>query len=67
MPRLAGGCSGERLVRAQAFFAEPAHAPAGTEKELAKVAETVEDCVELRRREGERVRNYLHRSPDVPN
>ena len=66
MPYLGGGCSGERLTRAQAFFAEPAHAPAGTEKELAKMAESVENCVELRRREGERVRSYLHRT-DAPN
>jgi alanyl aminopeptidase len=66
MPYLGGGCSAERLARAQQFFAEPAHAPAGTEKELAKMTEAVEDCVELRRREGERVKSYLHRA-DVPN
>ncbi|MEO6463057.1 MAG: M1 family metallopeptidase, partial [Candidatus Eisenbacteria bacterium] len=62
MPSLGGGCSPERLARAQAFFAEPAHAPRGTEKELAKLTERVEDCVELRRREGERVKSYLNRS-----
>ena len=66
MPYLGGGCSAERLTRAQAFFAEPAHAPAGTEKELAKMTEAVEDCVELRKREGERVKNYLHRT-GAPN
>jgi alanyl aminopeptidase len=62
MPYLGGGCSGERLARAQAFFAEPAHSPAGTEKELAKMTEAVEDCVTLRRREGERVKSYLNRT-----
>lgn len=62
LPYLAGGCSGDRLARAQAFFAEPAHAPAGTEKELAKVTETIENCLDLRRREGDRVRAYLNRT-----
>jgi alanyl aminopeptidase len=66
VPRYGGGCSAERLARAQAFFAAPEHAPAGSEKELAKMAERVEDCVALRRREGERVRAYLQRG-DLAN
>jgi alanyl aminopeptidase len=61
VPYFGSGCSPERLARAQAFFAEPAHAPAGSEKELAKMTERVEDCVALRKREGERVRSYLNR------
>jgi hypothetical protein len=32
----------------------------GTEVTLAKVAESVMSCAELREREGERVRNYLN-------
>jgi alanyl aminopeptidase len=61
IPLIADGCSAERLVRAQEFFAQPAHAPGGTEKEMAKVTESIEDCVALRKREGERVRAYLNR------
>jgi hypothetical protein len=63
MPMAAAGCSGERLAAGQAFFSDPAHAPPGTEKELAKVTERVEDCMKLRAREGERVRDYLRRTP----
>jgi alanyl aminopeptidase len=59
LPRVAGGCSMERLEKARAFFSEPAHAPPGTERELAEVAEAVTGCVELREREGEAVRTYL--------
>jgi alanyl aminopeptidase len=63
LPYAASGCSGELLVAGQAFFSDPAHAPPGTEKELAKVTEQVEDCVKLRAREGGRVREYLQRTP----
>ena len=54
-----GGCSAERLAQGKAFFAEPAHNVAGTDKELGQVAESVEDCVELRKREGAAVSAYL--------
>lgn len=60
MPYAAGGCSMERLARARVFFAEPARAVPGTEVTLAKVAESVTSCAELREREGDRVRNYLN-------
>ncbi len=63
LPYAATGCSGERLAAGQAFFSDPAHAPPGTEKELAKVTEQVEDCIKLRAREGGRVREYLQRTP----
>jgi alanyl aminopeptidase len=62
MPYIGAGCSSERLAKVQEFFAEPDHAPAGTEKEMARLTETVEDCVTLRQREGERVRAYLNRT-----
>jgi hypothetical protein len=59
LPYYAGGCSQPRLAEAETFFAEPAHAAPGTAKELAKVAEGVNDCVELRAREGARVKAFL--------
>ena len=59
MPAFAGGCSEERIGQAREYFADPEHAPPGAEKELAKVSERVEDCLDLREREGERVRAYL--------
>jgi len=65
LPFAAAGCSGERLAAGQKFFGDPAHAPPGTEKELAKVTESVEDCVDLRTREGARVRAYLGRGADA--
>jgi hypothetical protein len=59
MPGYAGGCSPVRLSEAETFFAEPAHAAPGASKELAKGAEGVTDCVELREREGARVKAFL--------
>jgi len=59
MPYYAGGCSQPRLAEAETFFGEPAHAAPGAAKELAKVAEGVTDCVELRAREGARVKAFL--------
>jgi aminopeptidase 2 len=59
LPLYAGGCSPTRLAEAETFFAEPAHAPPGTSKELAKAAEGVTDCVGLREREGARVKAFL--------
>ena len=47
-----GGCDEARIRSAKGFFAEPGHAPPGTLSLLAKVAESVEDCVGLRAREG---------------
>jgi alanyl aminopeptidase len=59
MPFIASGCSAERLARAREFFARPENRVEGTEVQLAKVAQQVGDCVELRRREGESVAAFL--------
>ncbi len=59
MPFTAGGCSAQRLQTAKKFFAEPDHRVDGTEANLRKVSEQVEDCVNLRRREGPAVATYL--------
>jgi alanyl aminopeptidase len=61
MPFVASGCSAERLAAAQEFFAQPAHQAPGTEEQLAKVADQVNDCVGLREREGAAVAAYLER------
>jgi hypothetical protein len=42
------------------FFAEAAHRVEGTEKELAKVADSVMNCVSLRKREGKAVADFLN-------
>jgi cytosol alanyl aminopeptidase len=59
MPASAGGCSAERLAKAQEFFGDPAHQGPGTETTLAKVSDQVTDCVRLREREGTKVAAYL--------
>ncbi|HXI01996.1 MAG TPA: M1 family metallopeptidase [Candidatus Saccharimonadales bacterium] len=59
IPHLAGGCSEQRAARAKAFFSGKADAYPGTEKEVAKMAESVRDCASLRRREGAAVAEYL--------
>ena len=63
MPYFADGCSEERWKSAQTFFAEPSHAPQGTATELAKVGESVGDCVRLAAREGDSVRSYTASVP----
>ena len=59
LPYIAGGCSLERLERAQAFFAQPEHAPPGTAQSMARVSEAVRDCVALREREGAAVAAWV--------
>ena len=63
LPWLADGAAPARLEAAQRFFADPAHAPAGTAKELEKVAERVQERLELRAREGHTVSAYLEGAP----
>jgi alanyl aminopeptidase len=59
MPFFVSGCEERRLQTAREFFAEPTHRVDGTEANLAKVAEQITDCLNLRAREGEAVANYL--------
>jgi puromycin-sensitive aminopeptidase len=59
MPFIAGGCSAERLEAARVFFADPEHQAPGTDTQLAKVADSVNDCVGLREREGDVVAAWL--------
>jgi len=59
MPYFAEGCSSSRIDAARSFFADPRHAPPGTSKEMARVAESVGDCVGLDAREGDAVRSYV--------
>ncbi|MGE5176744.1 MAG: M1 family metallopeptidase [Hyphomicrobiales bacterium] len=66
VPYAAAGCDAGRLERAKAFFAEPGHAPPGTMTTLAKVAESVNDCVGLRAREGGVVASELRRFASAP-
>jgi alanyl aminopeptidase len=62
LPQFAEGCSEDRLERARTFFADPAHQVEGTLKELAKVADSVTNCVSLRKREGAAVAEFLRKN-----
>jgi alanyl aminopeptidase len=62
LPEFAGGCSAERLRRAEGFFSDERHVHPGTSKEMAKVAEQVRDCLDLRGREGAAVTAWLQSS-----
>jgi alanyl aminopeptidase len=62
MPFFASGCSSQRLETARVFFSKPEHQAPGTEKQLAKVADQVQECVTLREREGDNVTRYLRES-----
>jgi alanyl aminopeptidase len=56
---IAGGCSKEKLKIAREFFTDEARLAEGTHEQLARVAAQVNDCVNLRAREGESVAEYL--------
>ena len=58
-PYMAAGCSTERLEDARRFFGEPGRAAPGTDTQLARVGDMVDDCVRLRAREGASVAGYL--------
>jgi len=61
MPYMAGGCSRERIAKAQEFFTEATRNVPGMEETLAKVSDQVNDCAGLRDREGAKVAEYLKR------
>ena len=56
-PFIAGGCNPERVARAREFFAS--RKIEGTERQLARVEEQVNECAALRSREMEAVARYL--------
>ncbi len=58
-PFYGGGCSEQRLEALHKFFSEPAHRVDGTDENLAKVSEQINDCLSLREREGAAVATYL--------
>jgi cytosol alanyl aminopeptidase len=57
LPFIAGGCEPERVVRAREFFAS--RKTVGTERQLARIEEQVNECAALRAREMEAVARYL--------
>ena len=59
MAFIGGGCEPERVVRAREFFT--ARKVEGTERQLARVSEQVNECATLRAREMEAVSAYLQR------
>jgi alanyl aminopeptidase len=59
MPFFAGGCEEERLVAAREFFAIEDHQAPGQDRIMERVAEGVMECVDLRRREGPTVTEFL--------
>ena len=61
LPFVASGCSTDRLARARAFFGAPERRVEGTDQQLARIADQVNDCAGLRRREGAVVAEYLGR------
>jgi alanyl aminopeptidase len=61
MPRIAYGCSEDRVAATRSFLADPGRAVPGMDREMAKVSEAVKDCAALRVREGAAVAAYLRR------
>ncbi|MEO8381474.1 MAG: hypothetical protein ABI779_17570 [Acidobacteriota bacterium] len=59
MPFIASGCSAERVERAREFFAT--RKIEGTDRQLARIAEQVNECTTLRAREMDAVMRYLTR------
>jgi alanyl aminopeptidase len=59
MARWGGGCSHEKLAKAREFFTHESRILEETEQILTRVAAQVNDCVNLREREGKSVEDYL--------
>jgi alanyl aminopeptidase len=57
MPGIAGGCEPARVEKARQFFAT--HKTEGTDRQLARVAEQVNECATLRAREMAVIAEYL--------
>jgi alanyl aminopeptidase len=62
LPGIAGGCSLDRLRRAEAFFGDPAHQVPGSARVLARTGSQVKACAALRQREGASVEKALKKS-----
>ena len=56
---IAGGCSLDRFNMGKEFFTDEERIVEGTHQQLARVEAQVNDCVNLRSREGEAVAEYL--------
>ena len=59
LPHAGGGCDEGRILKAKEFFSMPEHSPPGTEVELARMLESGNDCLGLRKRESAAVARYL--------
>ncbi len=59
-PLYAGGCSVERMQRAEAYYTQPENTVAGTEPRLERMINQVTDCTRLRERETATIANYLN-------
>jgi aminopeptidase N len=59
MPMFASGCSEARLKDAKTFFSDPSRQAPGLERTISQLTDRVEDCVQLREREGQAMTTYL--------
>ena len=59
LPYAAQGCSEKVLQRATEFFSQPEHQVEGTLDSLERTTDSTTDCLNLRRREGAAVEEYL--------
>ncbi|MFN7941575.1 MAG: M1 family metallopeptidase [Thermoanaerobaculia bacterium] len=66
LPFVADGCSLARLAEAEKFFRRPEHFNPSTERVLAKVSDSVHQCVELAQRESIVVNAYFARIAQPP-
>jgi peptidase M1-like protein/ERAP1-like protein len=62
LPSFAECCRTERIEEAKAFFGTPETNLPGTQEELAKVIDSINDCVRLGEREGQAVGRFLVQS-----
>ncbi|MBI1950386.1 MAG: hypothetical protein HYS34_03370 [Acidobacteria bacterium] len=62
-PDHSGGCSTGPLEEERAFFSSPGHDAPGVSVELARLADEVNDCASLRRREQQAVAAFLRQRP----
>ena len=66
LPHAADCCTASRIEDARSFFLVWNKPPPGTEEELAKVTDSIRDCVELRHREGPAAARILQQLAVAP-
>jgi alanyl aminopeptidase len=65
LPIFAGGCSRARFEMVADFLLDPSRIVPGTEARVERVRDQVDDCIQLKEKEGQAVADYLRESVEL--